>query len=127
MWRLGLKWLLWSFRLVTRGGSPGGSDIRVPTSSRVRRTGSTALLVGVVALTAMAGLAQTGRYTVRRGETLSGIAARNGTTVQALAAANGIGNANFILIGQTLTLPGAPTPVNPNPTVVVVQPGDTLS
>ena len=34
------------------------------------------------------------------------IAARNGTTVQALAFANGIRNPNFILIGQSLALPG---------------------
>ncbi len=92
----------------------------------MRRTGSTALLVGVVALTAIAGLAQTGRYTVRRGDTLSSIASSNGTTVQALASANGIRNPNVILIGQTLTLPGAPTAVNPNPAIAVVQPGDTL-
>jgi murein DD-endopeptidase MepM/ murein hydrolase activator NlpD len=92
----------------------------------VRRKGSTALLVGVVALTAMAGLAQTGRYTVRRGDTLSSIASHNGTTVEALVAANGIRNPNFILIGETLTLPGPPTPVNPNPGIVVVQPGDSL-
>jgi len=89
--------------------------------------------VGVVALTALAGLAQTGRYTVRRGDTLTSIAARNGTTVSALATANGISNPNFILIGQTLALPGAPAPAAAaaaapsGPSIVVVQPGDTLT
>jgi murein DD-endopeptidase MepM/ murein hydrolase activator NlpD len=85
--------------------------------------------VGVVVLTALAGLAQTGRYTVRRGDTLTSIAARNGTTVNALAAANGIVNANFILIGQNLTLPGTPaaTAASSSPSIVVVQPGDTLT
>jgi murein DD-endopeptidase MepM/ murein hydrolase activator NlpD len=89
--------------------------------------------VGVVALTAMAGLAQTGRYTVRRGDTLSSIASRNGTTVQAVAFANGIRNPNFILIGQSLTIPGAPAPAAAAATsgsvsgIVVVQPGDTFA
>ncbi len=99
----------------------------------MRHTGRTALLVGVVALTAMAGLAQTGRYTVRGGDTLSSIAARNGTTVQALAFANAIRNPNFILIGQNLMLPGAPAPAAAPakaasiPGTVVVLAGDTLA
>jgi murein DD-endopeptidase MepM/ murein hydrolase activator NlpD len=93
--------------------------------------------VGVVALTAMAGLAQTGRYTVRRGDTLTSIASHNGTTVQALAFANGIRNPNFILIGQNLTIPGSPAqaaaaaPVAAKSAfvagIVVVQPGDTFA
>ena len=93
--------------------------------------------MGVVALTAMAGLAQTGRYTVRRGDTLSSIASRNGTTVQALAFANGIRNPNFILIGQNLMIPGAPAQAPAAAPaaaksgsvsgIVVVQPGDTFA
>jgi murein DD-endopeptidase MepM/ murein hydrolase activator NlpD len=92
----------------------------------VRRTGSTTLLVGVVALTAMAGLAQTGRYTVGRGDTLSSIAAHNGTTVRALVEANAIQDPNFILIGQSLALPGPPIPASSDPGIVKVELGDTL-
>jgi LysM repeat protein/predicted chitinase len=46
-------------------------------------------------------------YTVQRGDTLSGIAARNGTTVQAIQAANpSIHNPNLIYPGQVINIPG---------------------
>lgn len=41
-------------------------------------------------------------YTVRSGDTLSGIAAKYGTTYQAIAAKNGIANPNLIYPGQVL-------------------------
>lgn len=43
-------------------------------------------------------------YTVRAGDTLSGIAARFGTSWQQLAAKNGLSNPNFLLPGQRLLL-----------------------
>ena len=43
-------------------------------------------------------------YTVRRGDTLSGIASRFGTTVADLARINSIANPNLIYVGQILTL-----------------------
>ncbi|MGN0803496.1 MAG: LysM peptidoglycan-binding domain-containing protein [Candidatus Faecivicinus sp.] len=43
-------------------------------------------------------------YTVRRGDTLSGIAARFGTTVSRLVAINQIADEDLITIGQVLTL-----------------------
>ncbi len=49
-------------------------------------------------------------YTIRSGDTLSGIAARYRTTVSALAAANGIRNPNLIRAGATLRIPGASSP-----------------
>jgi LysM repeat protein len=67
-----------------------------------------------------------GRHTVRAGETLSEIAARNGTTTAAVAGANGIGNPNRILAGQVLVIPGA-SPAAPATVVHVVAPGETLS
>lgn len=67
-----------------------------------------------------------GTYTVVSGDTLSGIAARYGTTVAALAAANGIANPNLIRVGQVLQLSSsAPAPAAQGE--YTVQPGDTLS
>lgn len=47
-------------------------------------------------------------YTVKAGDTLSGIALRYGTTYQALAAYNGIANPNIINVGQKIRIPGKP-------------------
>lgn len=44
-------------------------------------------------------------YTVRPGDTLSGIAAKYGTSYQTLASINGIANPNLIHVGQTIKLP----------------------
>ncbi|RKG73293.1 LysM peptidoglycan-binding domain-containing protein, partial [Corallococcus terminator] len=74
-----------------------------------------------------------GSYTVRSGDTLSGIAGRNGTTAAALAKANNISNPNKIYVGQKLTIPGkgGAAPVTPKPTsggsTYTVRSGDTLS
>lgn len=71
-----------------------------------------------------------GTYTVQRGDTLSAIAMRFGTTVSALAQANNIWNPNLIYVGQVLTIPGGgtaptppPTPAPVGPTPVPPQPG----
>jgi LysM repeat protein len=65
-------------------------------------------------------------YTVVSGDTLSGIAARFGTTYQALAALNGIADPNKINVGQVLKLHGGGAPVANGQTYTVVS-GDTLS
>ena len=46
-----------------------------------------------------------GSYTVKKGDTLSAIAARYGTTAQALAAYNGIADPNRISVGQVIKIP----------------------
>ncbi len=53
------------------------------------------------------GTSSGGLYVVRRGDTLSSIARRYGTSVQAIMNANGLRNSNFIWVGQRLTIPGA--------------------
>jgi predicted chitinase/LysM repeat protein len=74
--------------------------------------------------------AASSQYTVRSGDTLSGIAQRHGTTTSALAKANNISNPNLIRVGQKLTIPGAggakPTPA-PSSSQYTVRSGDTLS
>lgn len=48
-------------------------------------------------------------YTVKKGDTLSEIAAKYGTTWQTLASYNGIANANNISVGQKIKIPGSGT------------------
>lgn len=68
----------------------------------------------------------TGTYTVKRGETLAGIAARHGTTTAALAQANGITNPNRIYAGTELVLPGGAAPAAAASGTYTVVRGDTL-
>lgn len=63
-------------------------------------------------------------YTVKPGDTLSGIAAKYGTTYQHLAAINGIQNPNLIYAGQVIRVTGTQ---NATPKTYTVQRGDTLS
>ncbi len=71
-------------------------------------------------------------YVVRRGDTLSGIAARFGVSLSALARANGLTTRSFVYVGQRLVIPsgstGATTPPSTGSSrVYIVRPGDTLS
>ena len=63
--------------------------------------------VAALAAFAVAGQAAAGQVVVRRGDTLSGVAARAGVSVRDLAGANGISDPNRIRAGQTLTIPGS--------------------
>ena len=65
----------------------------------------------------------TGTYTVQSGDTLSGIAAKFGTTYQILAAINGIGDPNHIWPGEVLKVTGTAS----QRSTYYVQAGDTLS
>ncbi len=74
----------------------------------------------------------TGVHVVRRGETLSALARRYGTTVAAIRKANGLRN-NIIYVGQRLRLPGtgggstASPGGGANPVYHTVRRGDTLA
>lgn len=61
-------------------------------------------------------------YTVRYGDTLSGIASRYGTSTSTLASINGISNPNWIYPGQVLKLSGGSSTRS-----YTVRSGDTLS
>jgi hypothetical protein len=78
--------------------SPGASD--VPASEAPSGAAASA---GPSAEPSASGVATT--YRVKRGDTLSGIAAQFGTTVRKLMAANGITNATMIHPGQVLVIP----------------------
>lgn len=77
----------------------------------------------------------TSYYYVKSGDNLSKVAAWFGIKTYALAAANGLGNANYIYVGQKLCIPniyGGPTypPAHPgghHDGHYVVKAGDTLS
>ena len=61
-------------------------------------------------------------YTVKKGDTLSGIANKYGTTYQELAEYNNISNPNLITVGQKIKIPSTKEPV-----YYTVKKGDTLS
>ena len=63
-------------------------------------------------------------YVVKKGDTLSGIASKYGTTYQKLAEYNNIENPNLIYAGQKIVIPGANTSGS---VTYTVQKGDNLS
>jgi N-acetylmuramoyl-L-alanine amidase len=94
-----------------------GSTIRVPTASE----GYTALQnAGMVAATpqaapapAAAAPAVQGGYTVRPGDTLSGLAAGAGVSMEAMATMNGLDPNGLLIAGTVIKLPdGAPAPAH---------------
>ncbi|SBO43452.1 LysM peptidoglycan-binding domain-containing protein [Cyanobium sp. NIES-981] len=76
-----------------------------------------------------------GSVTVKPGETLSEIAEREGVSMSQLMQANGLGNADLVMVGQRLAVPGrsrssaaAGSPARATPTApYTVQSGETLS
>lgn len=69
-------------------------------------------------------------YYVQHGDTLSEIAAWFGVSYWGLASANGLGNANYIYVGQKLCIPniyGGPSHPGPGAGHYTVKAGDTLS
>jgi N-acetylmuramoyl-L-alanine amidase len=72
-----------------------------------------------------------GAYTIRWGDTLSGLAAQAGVSTEAMAAMNGLDPSAPLLAGTVIKLPaGAPTPVRasepaPDPVVVPAAPDPT--
>lgn len=66
-------------------------------------------------------------YTVRSGDTLSGIASMYGTSWQVLAQINNLSDPNLIYPGQVLKINGTANKVQSGSGTYTVQPGDTLS
>ena len=69
-------------------------------------------------------------YTVKSGDTLSGIAQKYGTTYQEIAKLNGIKNPSYIKVGQKLKIPAKSSGSSKTTTKTItykVKKGDTLS
>lgn len=109
--------------------------IRAWHARRPVRAGRLRAGVAVLGLVAASGAG----YTVRGGDTLSELAARYGVSVDSLTEVNSIENPNYIVVGQTLTIPGqsdeaaAPAPSGTSSsgggevTTHVVDSGESLS
>lgn len=65
-------------------------------------------------------------YVVVKGDTLSGIASRYGTTYQKLAEYNGISNPNLIIVGQKIRIPKSNSSASTT-IKYTIKKGDTLS
>ena len=65
-------------------------------------------------------------YTVKAGDTLSGIAAKYGITYQKIAAHNGIANPNLIHVGQKIKIPSGSSGAPAAPKTYTVKKGDSL-
>jgi LysM repeat protein len=92
-------------------------------------------MVALSVLVALAWIGQTadaasswrGRYTVRAGDSLTGIAQHYGVSLDALAVANGLDWRNPLLTGVTLRVPALDSTGNDWAGSYTVAPGDTLS
>jgi LysM repeat protein len=80
-------------------------------------------LAAVVALVVTVVLGGSAAYTVRPGDTLSGIASRLGVSVADLARANDITDPDRVFAGRALTVPGSSTPTRTH----VVTAGENLT
>ena len=84
---------------------PGATTPRPGRTARRRRLRRQVGALAAVGAVALCVPAATGRYTVRWGDTLSGIAAREDVSVRALAAANGIDDPMRVPSGTPLVVP----------------------
>ncbi len=117
--RNGIKKLVWSTKKADRVNHKNGCNMTVhrdyankscPGDYLYNRHGEIAAEVnrrlGVADTAPDAGAAQgVTVYTVKKGDTLSAIAAKYGTTYQEIAAYNGIANPNLIRVGQKIKIP----------------------
>lgn len=122
--RNGIKKLVWSTKKADRVNHKNGCNMTVhrdyankscPGDYLYNRHGEIAAEVnrrlGVADTAPDAGAAQgVTVYTVKKGDTLSQIAAKYGTTYQAIAAYNRIKNPNAIRVGQKIKIPASTAP-----------------
>lgn len=93
-----------------RVGDCGRGDCSIPLNRKIARRIALQVLAtasgGVILSSVISNsVKKAGDYTVARGDTLSRIAARNGTTVANISRENGIRNPDVIRAGQTIRIP----------------------
>lgn len=93
---------------------------------RRRRRGRGAAVGAAATVVVAAAPASAGEYVVRRGETLSEIARRVGTSVSRLVKMNNLSNPNFIVAGTQLRTPGRTGGGGGGGGTYLVRSGDTL-
>jgi LysM repeat protein len=87
--------------LVQANGLPNANTIYAGQRLRIPTGGGSSSSGGA----SSGGTSGGGMHVVQRGETLSSIAMRYGTTAPAIAAANGLANPNLVYVGQRLRIP----------------------
>ncbi|HVF20128.1 MAG TPA: LysM peptidoglycan-binding domain-containing protein [Mycobacteriales bacterium] len=104
-----------------------------PTSARLRHGARAGRVVAVALALGLTASASAGVIRVRRGDTLSELARKHGTTVAALRELNRLGGNNLIVEGQTLRVSRVPVVAKATRPVArwvevthVVVPGDSL-
>ena len=76
-------------------------------------------MTGAVAVAAPVTNAPTGRYTIQKGDSIGGIAAKFGLATQTLLSANGLAWTSIIYPGQTIAIPGSTGVASVSPTSAV--------
>ncbi|HYC57500.1 MAG TPA: LysM peptidoglycan-binding domain-containing protein [Candidatus Binatia bacterium] len=105
---------------VTRGAVrvPKGYRLNLPRGSRNDFSAAYARLDRNAPATMVASASGSRTHKVVRGQTLSQIASRYGTSVSTLQKMNGLKSAKAVKVGQTLKIPGGPKVMEVQPAVV---------
>ncbi len=110
------------------GTLPVTEDYIIALSAQAGQSASFSMMVTIPAAPIPGTGGTTAGYTVKSGDTLSAIARTFGTTVTILLRANPqITNANLLIPGQVLYLPGNLITTSTGQKIYIVKPGDTLS